>query len=224
MKFKIKFTKKSLADHFKYYAWIYVAAIVISTSFFNISTTMIRNQAPPDQKLYSFVCGDAIALDYFITFHAEMTQAFPHLKVVACDNLAYNSMSTMAKEQKEKFLSLISNKYGDVLVIPYNEFADLAKEGAFEPLEDDFQQYLDDVDPISLKTVTMKLQLDETKEPETHVYGIPLSHLEFFPYYYDTNDKVIVLTSFSQNKDNARSLIKWYLDYMIETEWYGTLN
>ena len=108
MKFKINLTKKSLSDHFKYYVWVYVAAIVISTSFFNISTTMINNQAPPDQKLYSFVCGDAIAIDYFIDFHEEMTLAFPHLKVVACDNLAYNSMSTMAKEQKQKFLSLIS--------------------------------------------------------------------------------------------------------------------
>ena len=224
MKFKIKLTKKSLSDHFKYYIWIYVIAIAISSTFFSMSITMINNQAPPDQKLYSFVCGDAISLDHFQKFHQEMANAFPDLKVVSCENLGYNSGGSMAGTQKEKFLSLISNKYGDVLVIPYNEFADLAKEGVFEPLENDFAEYLEDVDPISLKTVTMKLQLDLSQDPETHVYGIPLSHLDFFPKYYDTTDKVIVITSFSQNKDNARLLVKWYLDYMIKTDWFGTKN
>ena len=103
------------------------------------------------------------------------------------------------------------------MILPYQDFADLVQYGYFDPLEDDFAEYIDDLDPVSLKTVTMRIE-----DEGTHVYGIPLGNLEFFPYSYDTSDKVIVLMNYSLNKDNAKRLLKWYLDYMIETDWYGS--
>lgn len=227
MKFKTKITKKSLTNHFKYYVWVYVVAMVLCTTFFGMSVTVINNQAPPESKLFTYICGEAISIDYLTAFYEEldgaMREKFPEMKVISCENLAYNSQSTLASTYKEKFLSLVSGKYGDVMLLPYNEFADLAQNGLFEPLEDDFADYLADVDEISLKTVTMTLNNYESL-PETHVYGIPLSHLKFFPYFYDTTDKVLVITSYSQNKEKAKVLAEWYLDYMIETEWYGTLT
>lgn len=227
MKFKTKITKKSLANHFKYYVWVYVVAMVLCGTFFSMSVTVINNQAPPENKLFTYICGDAISIDYFTAFYEEMYDAmldkFPEMKVVSCENLSYNATGSMSNSYKEKFLSLISNNYGDVMLLPYNEFADLAQNGLFEPLEDDFARYLDDVDSISLKTVTMTLE-NEDGTVGTHIYGIPLSHLEFFPYFYDTTDKVLVITSYSQNKEKAKVLAEWYLDYMIETEWYGTLT
>lgn len=227
MKLKTKITKKSLVNHFKYYVWIYVVAMVLSGTFFSMSVTAINNQAPSEQKLYTYICGDAISIDYFTAFYQEMYDAmlekFPELKVVSCENLSYNATGSMSSTYKDKFLSSISAQHGDVMLLPYNEFADLAQNGIFEPLEDDFSKYLADVDPISLKTVTMTLENGDG-ENETHVYGIPLSHLEFFPYFYDTTDKVLVITSYSQNKEKAKVLAEWYLDYMIETEWYGTLT
>ncbi len=227
MKLKIKLTKKSLANHFKYYIWVYVVAMVLSGTFFGMSITAANEQAPPENKLYSYICGDAISIDYFTAFCQDMkneiTEIFPEMKVISCENLPYNTNGTMSNTYKEKFLTAVSTKYGDVMLIPYNEFADLAQNGIFEPLENDFAKYLDDVDPISLKTVTMTLE-NRNGEPETHVYGIPLSHLKFFPYFYDNTDKVLVVTSYSQNKEKAKVLAEWYLDYMIETEWYGTLT
>lgn len=77
--------------------------------------------------------------------------------------------------------------------------------------------YIDDLDSISLKTVTMNIDGNGS-----HIYGIPLSHLEFFPYSYDTSDKVIVWTQYSQNPEYAKKMVKWLLDYMIETDWYGS--
>ncbi len=223
MKLKIRLTKKSLANHFKYYVWIYAAMMVLATSLFSTTITIANNKSPADKQLHTFVCGEAIALDFFQAFYMEMENAFPEMKVVSCENLAFSSTSLMAGQYKDKFLSLIYSKVGDVYIIPYNEFADLAQNGLFEPIEDLFPEYLEDVDPISLKTVTMTLK-NENDENETHVYGIPLSHLEFFPYYYNSADKVMVMTSFSQNKENAKILVEWYLDYMIETDWYGTKN
>lgn len=219
MRLNLLLNKSKLQNHFRYFIWIYVVVLVVSGTLFNMALTVINNQSPPEYKLYSYVCGDIIASSYFYVFMEEMEEAFPEMRVVSCENLAYNSSISMAATHKQKFLSLISNGYGDVMILPYQEFADLAKYGNFMPLEDDFAEYIDDVDPIILKSVTMNLQ-----DLGTHVYGIPLSHLEFFPYSYDTSDKVIVLTSFSQNKENAKRLMKWYLDYMIETDWYGTLT
>ncbi|MBP3348726.1 MAG: hypothetical protein J6L92_08225 [Clostridia bacterium] len=219
MVFKARISKKTLADHFKYYVWVYVVALVLSVTFFNMSIDVINGQAPREEQLFSYVCGESISMQYFVIFHEEMTEAFPDMKYVVCENLAYNDGTTQASIYKNKFLSLVSEKYGDVMILPYNEFTDLAKYGYFAPLEDDFGEYIDDVDPVSLKTVTMN-----TEENGTHVYGIPLSHLEFFPYDYDTSDKVLVLTSYSQNVENAKKLFAWYLDYMLETDWYGTIN
>ena len=214
---KLRLNKVKLKNHFRYYVWIYAAAMVIAGTLLNMAVTVVKNQSPPQEKLYSYICGDAISLSYFYTFLEEMTDAFPDMKVVSCENLSYNAGGSMAYQYKQKFLSLISNGYGDVMILPYQDFADLVQYGYFAPLEYDFAEYINGIDEVSLKTVTMHLE-----DYGTHVYAIPLGHLEFFPYTYDTSDKVIVLTDYSLNKDNAKKLLQWYLDYMTETDWYGS--
>ena len=217
MRLKLGLNKAKLKNHFRYFVWVYVVVVVIAGALLNMSVTIAKNQSPPECKLYSYICGDAISASYFYIFLDEMTQAFPDMEVVSCENLSYNASGTMSSQYKQKFLSLISNGYGDVMILPYQDFADLVQYGYFDPLEDDFAEYIDDLDPVSLKTVTMRIE-----DEDTHVYGIPLGNLEFFPYSYDTSDKVIVLMNYSLNKDNAKRLLKWYLDYMIETDWYGS--
>lgn len=214
---KLGLSKTKLKNHFRYFVWIYVVVAVAAGALLNMAVTVAKNQSPPEAKLYSFICGDTISESYFYVFLEEMTDAFPEMTVVSCERLPYNVSGSMAYQYKQKFLTYLSSGYGDVMILPYEDFADLVKHGYFAPLENDFAEYIDDIDPISLKTVTINLE-----EKGTHIYGIPLNHLEFFPYTYDTSDKVIVLTDYSQNMDNARNLLKWYLDYMIETDWYGS--
>ncbi len=218
MGLKLRITGKSLKDHFRYYALAYILAIVFSATFFDTGITMINEKAAPEYKLASYICGDYINASYYYVFLEEMTKAFPDMKVVACENLAYNTNNTMASTYKQKFLSMISNSYGDVMIIPYNEFADLVRYGAFAPLEDVLGDYLKNISPESLKTVDMRIADDDT----SHIFAIPLDRYEFFPYTYDTSDKVLIITSYTQNYDNAVELAKWYLDYMIETEWWST--
>ncbi len=215
MYLKIKLNKLKLSNHFRYFVWIYVCVAIAAGTLLNIAVTISKNQAAPHEKLYSFICGDTLQATYFHIFLEEMTEAFPDMKLVSLENLAYNEQGMMATEYKKKFFTYTSSKYGDVMILPYSEFADLAAYGYFEPLDDDFAEYIDDVDPVSLKTVKMHLPDND----RAYVYGIPLSHLDFFPAVYDTSDKVLVLMSYSQNKDNAKRLVKWYLDYMIETDW-----
>lgn len=213
---KIKFTKDSMKNHFRYFVWVYVIVAFVTGAIFNTIVTMVKNQSPPDRKLSTYICGDFIGSSYFYAFLEEMERDFSELDVVDCENLAYNSGTMLASGQKQKFLANISSKYGDVMIIPYNEFADLVKYNYFAVLDDDFAEYIDDLDPISLKTVTMNLD-----GKGSHVYAIPLSHLEFFPYSYDTSDKVVVWMDYSQNPEYAKKMVKWLLDFMIETDWYA---
>ncbi len=214
MYLKLGLNKAKLSNHFRYFVWVYVCVAVGASLLLNMAVTIKKNQAAPDQKLYSFICGDSLASTYFHYFLEDMTEAFPDMKLVSCENLSYNAQGVMSNEYRTKFLTYISSGYGDVIVLPYEDFADLAPHGYFEPLEGDFAEYISELDPVSLKTVTMRVGDDGA-----HVYAIPLSHLGFFTDLYDTSDKVIVVMSYSQNKENAKLLAKWYIDYMKAEKW-----
>ncbi len=213
MALKFRFSKESIKDHFRYYIWIYVAVIVVTGVVFDLITTSIVNQSSEDKKLYACICGDTLAFREYYGFMEDISEAVPGMSIISCENLTYNE-GTMAQTYKQKFYALFSSEYGDVMMLPYNEFSDLAQYGYFLPLEDVLNEYIDDVDPINLKTVTYNIT-----GGDAHVYGIPLSHLKFFPDVFDTTDKVLVVTSYSKNMENAKLLIQWWLDYMINTDW-----
>ena len=48
---KIKISKASLKDHFRYYIWAYVGVVLITGMLLNLVVTAINSQAPPDKTL-----------------------------------------------------------------------------------------------------------------------------------------------------------------------------
>lgn len=99
----IKITKDSIKNHFRYFVWIYVVVILVTGTIFGSIVTMIKNQSPPDQKLITYICGDFIGSSYFYVFLEEMEHDFSDLKVVDCENLAYNAGTINATAHKQKF-------------------------------------------------------------------------------------------------------------------------
>lgn len=215
MGLKIRLTRKTLKNHFRYYVWAYVVVLLAAGTIFNTVITSIKNQTPASERVFTVICGDFIPDARLQLFWEDIEKAFPDVKLISVENLPFNIVSAMSSTYKQKFLSYISSKFGDIMILPYTEFSDLAKYGTFIPLDEEFADVIKDLDPIGLKTVTMLAEGND----EAYVYGIPLNGFELFPYSYDTTDKVMVITSYSENKDDSISIAKWLLDYIRDKVW-----
>ena len=208
---KIKISKASLKDHFRYYIWAYVGVVLITGMLLNLVVTAINSQAPPDKTLSLYVCGEAVKASSYYQFRTDLEEAFSDMELINTDNMTYKGANA-SSAYKQKFAALIASNQGDILVLPYDDFTDLVGMDAFQPLDELLPEDIAELDEGALKTVTFKYNTEDPK-----VYGIPLTGHSLFAEddWYPMEDKVLVIMNSSQNLSNAVRMAEWVLDRQV---------
>ena len=209
---KIRITKASLKDHFHYYALAYIGVIVATSLVLNLIVTSIKSQAPAEKTLSLYVCGELVTPSSYYSFRTDLEKAFDDMELINTDNLAYKSSHNLTGTYRQKFAAMLASDEGDLLILPYEDFTDLVYMNAFQALDDFLPEYIEQLDALSLKTVTMKYNTDEPK-----VYAIPLDGHKLFALdeVFQMEDKVLVLLNRSRNTENAVRMAKWILDRSV---------
>jgi len=207
--YKIKFTKDTVKNHLRYDFLKYVAITVVLASIFNIAFTSVSSYVDPDKKLTFYVVGDVLNPLKADEENEKLEAAFADMEQIIYENLATESESA-GHTYRQKFVSVIAAKRGDLFIMPYLFFQDLVTMGAFSPVDSRLQGYVDSSPNQLKKAVYYKLEDDKGAQ----YYAIPYLNGEFMVSAgLEAYDKVLVIPAYSQNYETAVRLAQWLLEY-----------
>ena len=207
--YKIKFTKDTVKNHIRYDFLKYVAITVVLASIFNIVFTSTSSFVDPDKKLTFYVVGDVLHPVKADSENAKLMEAFSDMEQIIYENLATESESA-GYTYRQKFVSIIAAKRGDLFIMSYLFFQDLVTMGAFTPVDERLLDHVESAPDQLKKAVYYKLD----DEKGAQYYAIPYHNGEFMTYSgMDASDKVLVIPAYTQNYETAVRLAQWLLEY-----------
>ncbi len=207
----IKFTKKRFKDHMYYSKWAYIAAILGAAALFSIVFTVTKPKVPNELKVDVTVIGVTLQEPEKNMWQKEILETLSEdQQEVNIYALGFSGSdgSSMDYTMFEVLAARIAAKEDDILILSKDVYLTYASQGAFYSMDEIVGKYDFPEDMYDLEEY--KTTTDE--DTESHLYGIPISHLEgFVDLGVDPTDKVMAVLIYTENYDNVLKTI----DYMM---------
>ncbi len=217
---KQKVTKSYVQNHFRYQAFIYISLAIISFAGLSLLFEVTRYIPPPEKQIIVYVMDDYYSPSQDSTTIEDAQAAFPEMELVDI----YSTPVTSYEGQQKFMLTLAANE-GDVYIVDRSYLSYFVKEMIAEPLDEYIEAGLINTENMDLSKVTMKniaeaVYSDESDNVE-HVYAIPADNMYglILDFFVDNRSKMLLIPSYSGNKENAAKMIQWLYDrYYYEEE------
>ncbi|MFO7296631.1 MAG: hypothetical protein C0P72_011510 [Clostridia bacterium] len=213
--YRVVINRETLRNHLHYDWWKYVVGIVVTAMLWNLVSTMLRPQTPPDKKVDIVLVGDYMLEEKAKPISQRMLEDFPELLEINFLNipLGGNIDPEIEMAGRQKLAAMMMVQEGDIYVLSRQEYETFAKQGAFMPLD----EYIDDemtkyISLEELEEYKLSVQDENFQDNQPHVYGIPLKGITLFDDTgYNVEDKVMSIMVHSKNKEKAVEVMKWIM-------------
>lgn len=212
MKFQMPITKRRIAHHFQYTAWMYVLVILLALFGWNLLYTTTRYRSPEDLKVEFYVQATSASEDALNeladTIHEELMPEMEEVTstVISISDDYYGNMQLTV---------WISAAQGDVYLLSEEYFDSFAASGAFVDLGPLVESGALDAEDLDLTDGYVQLTDSDTDLPagDASLYGIPADELAgFSDYGVDTEDMVLCILYNNGNDDYS----VMFLNYLLE--------
>jgi hypothetical protein len=216
---KQKVTKSYIQNHFRYQAFLYIGLAVISFAGLSLLFEVTKYVPPPEKQIIVYVMDDYYSPSQDSTAVEEAQAAFPEMELVEI----YGTPITSYEGQQKFMLTLAANE-GDVYIIDKSYLSYFVKEMIAEPLDEYIESGIINTETMDLKPVTMKNIADAVYSGETdnaeHVYAIPANKMYglMLDFFVDNRNKLLLIPSYSGNKENAAKMVQWLYDRYYQEE------
>ena len=217
---KQKITKAYIQNHFRYQAAVYVCLAVIAFAGLNLLFEVTKYTPPPEKQIIVYVMDDYFNMAQDTNILSDAQEAFPDMELIDIYSTPVTSY-----EGQQKFMLVLAANEGDVYILDKSYLSYFVKELLATPLDGYIAEGIINVDGLDLKSTTMTSIKDaaypDIADGAEHVFAIPAGNLYglMSDFFIDNRNKIILIPSYSGNKDNAAKMIQWLYDrYYYEEE------
>ena len=217
---KQKITKAYIQNHFRYHAFLYVCLGIIAFAGLNLLFDVTEYTPPPEKQIVVYVMDDYFNMAQDTTVLTDAREAFPDMELID----VYSTPMT-SYEGQQKFMLVLAANEGDVYILDRSYLAYFVKEILATPLDEYIESGIINTESMDLKQLTMTSVKDaaypDIADGAEHVFAIPATNLYglMSDFFIDNRNKILLIPSYSGNKENAAKMIQWLYDrYYYEEE------
>ncbi len=211
--YRVRVDKETIRNHFHYDKWKYVLGIVLTIFSWSMLATVTKPQTPPEKKVDIYLVGGYMMEDAAKEYGDTVCMDFPGLREVNLFNIGIEG--DMEYAGRQKLTVMLGSQSGDIYAFPKDEFKNMAKGGAFLPL-DDYTDLTGRFTKEQLAGYTFSTEDDKTPR----VYGVPASDIQSLSKsVFDTKDSVLAVTAYSKNSKKAVKVLEWMEDHKTEEQY-----
>ncbi len=205
----LKITKQRFVDHLYYSKWMYVgiiaAAMVLFSLIFTVTKPVVPNALKVDITVLGMSMQDMEKSQWQKDILATLSEDQQEVNIYT---LGFSSEDgSMDYSMYEVMAARMAAKEDDILILPKEIYLSFASQGGFLPMDDVAALY-DLPEDYNLDELTLSTE----DNPESHLYGIPISHLMgFVDLGIDPTDKVMAVLVYTENYDNALKAIDYIM-------------
>lgn len=210
MSIKTPLQKDRIRTHFTYGIWKYALLVVAAIFGWNLIYTTTAYRPPDELKVEFYVVSGSANRE---SLEAEM--AVIHQEVLP-DMEQVSVVTMMGGEDPNAVMQLsvyVMAGDGDVYLLPYSDFYNYAKQGAFMPLDEYVESGALNIEDLDVSRGYQTIEIEDV-DNESHLYGIPTKDLNGFidNYFIDSRDMVLCILYRNGNDENS---VK-FMDYMVQ--------
>lgn len=211
--YQSKLNKGKVKNHFQYDKWKYILGIALVIFSWSMLSTVTAPRTPADKKVDIFLVGGYMMTDESTEYANILLDEFSELMEVNFINITLNDEMEYASRQR--LMVMLGSQTGDIFSFTKDEFALMAEQGIFIPL-DDYPELISHFTEEELKAGIYSTEDD----PTPRIYGVPISGVEpMHNTFYNTDKSFMGVTAYSQNSEKAVEVLQWIIEHR-ETEQY----
>jgi len=213
--FRVGVTKVRFKNHWDYYKWRYVGALLVACLAWGILYGLTVPGIPANQKIDIFMVGSQFDINLAEDWETEILAALPaDQKQVS---IVTNQASVNGDPITEQLIMAMAiQKEGNIFILPKAYYESFMDQGLFMPM--DVPQ---DGGKAILETIGIPKEdigdegfgvaAEGPYKGEDHVYAIPAKLAPGIGQLVGDEDMYISIVTYSRNLDNALRAIQWIL-------------
>ena len=176
MTVKNRLSAAKIRNHFAYDFWKYALLVICVWVGVDLLFAQTAYRSPQDKRVDVYISSATVTQELAESFMAPIwQQAVPDMELVEpvimmpnTDNDIYTGMALITR---------LAAGDGDILLTDAAQFKNMATEGWFLNLDELVENGTINAEGIDLAACRITTVNDETKQAETHLYGIPTDEL-----------------------------------------------
>lgn len=206
-----KITGGKLKNHWQYAKWKYVIMVIAMAFGWNLIYSVTAPRTPPELKVDIYMVGPAASSDALDALTARAKPDFPDMQELNFINIPLSGDSDVYAYQR--YQTMVGAGEGDVYIVDGGMFESLVDMGGAVALNPYIESGALVLGDLELGGTTLEAPVESEDAPPIgrRVYGVPMDSLFGFltDSGFDNRNKVMIVMSFSKNKENAVKMVNW---------------
>lgn len=210
--YNVKLNKERLKHHMQYEWRLYLLYAIGAVLCWSVLTSVFAYRVPDEEKIEIYLVGEYVFEERLDNLEQSLRLEFPDIEEIEIYQISFTGTDDNDMYAQQKLMVMLGSQTGDIYFFHKEDFRALIKQGLFYPLDDLLGMEADDyiLEEEYDYTKGIAIDLDETEEK---LYGMTMYDSVMFENTgYITEEKIMGVTGYCKNPDDAIRVLKWIKD------------